>query len=343
MMLMACGKSQSSRQNTRCQRAALTDNQLDGDSLSSKQLALTFDDGPGTRTLELSSYLHAQGIRATFFVNGHCFYDSNPCGNQLSPSEVFGQVKADGHLIGNHTQDHYNLTDTSRFPIGAAGDALIVSELSATDDLINGYVPFFLFRAPYGAWNDRDQVALQSSSMGKYVGPINWNIGGAMTVSGYAADWDCWQNTNGFGAQTTEQCGNRYLSEIEQVGHGITLMHDAIYTGLSPLAGNTVDMVKYLVPLLKGKGYTFVRADEVPKIAEALSIPIPPPPPPEPKDASDDANDASENDAGDAGTLVDASVKDGSVSPPSSSSPPPISSALPPPLSAPNDPGDDCQ
>jgi hypothetical protein len=111
---------------------------------------------------------------------------------------------------------------------------------------------------------------------------VKWDFGGAMTGS-YAADWDCWQNTNGYGVMTTQQCGDRYMREIADVGRGIILMHDADYGNPSNHdvrngKGNTIDMVKYLidgnaalgVSGLAARGYTFVRLDEVPDIAASL-------------------------------------------------------------------------
>lgn len=41
-----------------------------GSGLPAKTIALTFDDGPGARTVELSHYLKDQGVRAGFFVMG---------------------------------------------------------------------------------------------------------------------------------------------------------------------------------------------------------------------------------------------------------------------------------
>ena len=256
---------------------------FEGTPIKPKQLVLTFDDGPGSRTLELSSYLRSQGIRATFFVNGHCFgasaLDNGQCqqDSSASPSDLLSQVVADGHLIGNHTQDHFDLTSLD--------DATILRELTDTDAIISPFVAsgHFVFRAPYGSWSSHDYDVLQASAMSKYVGPVKWDIGGAMTSSGYAADWDCWQNTNGYGVMTTKQCGDRYLQEIGDVGRGIILMHDADYGDVSNHdltsgKGNTIDMVKYLiegsaafnVTGLVGRGYTFLRSDEVPDIAAAL-------------------------------------------------------------------------
>jgi peptidoglycan/xylan/chitin deacetylase (PgdA/CDA1 family) len=231
-----------------------------GTPMAAKSVALTFDDGPATQTLALSSWLKTQGVRATFFVNGKNFAPS--------PGALLAQLVADGHLVANHTQNHVDLTTLS----GSA----VVSELTATDAVIAPYVPsgHFVFRAPLGAWSAADYTALHASAMDKYVGPVKWDIGGAMTAA-YAADWDCWQNNNGYGVMTTQQCGDRYVQEITDVGRGIVLMHDADYGdvanhSLTSGQGNTIDMVKYVVPLLKQQGYTFVRLDEVPDLAAAF-------------------------------------------------------------------------
>jgi hypothetical protein len=82
---------------------------------------------------------------------------------------------------------------------------------------------------------------------------------------------------------TTQQCGDRYMREIVDVGRGIILMHDADYGNPSNHdvqngKGNTIDMVKYLidgnaalgVSGLAARGYTFVRLDEVPDIAASV-------------------------------------------------------------------------
>ena len=236
-----------------------------GTPVAAKKLVLTFDDGPASQTLVLSSYLKGRGIRATFFVNG-----KNLGSNAAT---VLGQLAADGHLIGDHTQDHLDLTSLS--------DSAIVSQLVATDAIIAPYVAskHFVFRAPFGDWSAHDYSVLHASAMDKYVGPVKWDIGGSM-AGGYGADWDCWQNTNGYGVQTTKQCGDRYLREIADVGRGIVLMHDADYGdasnhALSSGKGNTVDMVKYLVEGnaalgvqgLQALAYGFLRLDEIPDIA----------------------------------------------------------------------------
>lgn len=277
---------------------------LVGTSLAAKQLALTFDDGPGSRTLELSAWLAARGIKAVFFVNGQCFGAGNPCragGAATSAAAVLAQLTADGHLVANHTQNHYDLTaDATHFPAGATGDAAIVKQLVDTDALIAPHVPGgrFLFRAPFGSFGSRPYDVLRASAMDKYVGHVGWDVGAQYVgndATGYAADWYCWQNAS----TTTKKCGDRYINEIQARGRGIVLFHDADYgnvanTNPSVGKGNTIDMVKYMVPLLEAAGYTFVRADDVPAIQALL-----PAVPDAGVDAATDAGDDAAMDAGD--------------------------------------------
>jgi peptidoglycan/xylan/chitin deacetylase (PgdA/CDA1 family) len=260
-------------------RQALGSAPIFGASLAAKQLALTFDDGPGSRTLELSAYLKAQGIKAGFFVNGQCF-EGGGCGNGQPASVVLAQLVADGHVVANHTHRHYDLTNTTQFPATPAGDTAIINELSLTDAIIAPYVAHkrFMFRAPFGAFDARAYNVLHASPMDKYVGHIEWDIGGQRTAT-TGADFACWQNDPKL---TSKGCGDLYIMETNYQGKGIVLMHDADLgnvgnTNPTSGTGNTIDMVKYMVPLLKVAGYTFVRVDEVPAI-NALLPPIPPTP-----------------------------------------------------------------
>jgi len=302
-----------------CSRAdALIASTLRGSTLAAKELALTFDDGPGSRTIELSAWLAAQGISATFFVVGE---------NVVARPGVLAALVADGHAVANHTQHHLDLTSTSAFPPGAGGDAAILAALGETDALIAPFVDAerFLFRAPYGAYGARAHGVLDASAMDKYVGPIGWDIGSERTAT-TAADWACWQNAP---TLTTKACGDLYLAEMNAVGRGIVLMHDLDNGNMSNHAlesgvGNTIDMVKYLVPILKAQGFTFVKTADVPEIAALLP---PPPPPPPPPDAGDDGGPDGGSDAGieagprDAGTPDAASARDAGASAPPADAP----------------------
>ncbi|MCL2779216.1 MAG: polysaccharide deacetylase family protein [Polyangiaceae bacterium] len=281
-LFAACSNSPSTQQ-TCSGDLAIGFGDLHGQSLPEKTLALTFDDGPGLRTSELSSYLKSQGIRATFFVMGQ---------NVTDPS-ILAQLSADGHLIGNHTWDHASITGKSTNTQHLSA-AQTVDELTQVDTIIS---PFntdnhFLFRAPYGDFDVQATNDINASPMKKYVGPINWDIGDEMGP-GQAADWACWHppaNADGSPGTPTPptQCGDLYAEQIDTVGHGIVLMHDPYFINDDPAQGGTVDMIQYLVPILKSKGYQFARVDEVPDIAALF-----PPPDTTPEAGADDQDGGS--------------------------------------------------
>ena len=69
---------------------------------SRKEIALTFDDGPHpVYTKLLLDGLRKRGVKVTFFLIGQ-----NLDGNE----DLVRQMKEDGHLIGNHSQKHMQLT-----------------------------------------------------------------------------------------------------------------------------------------------------------------------------------------------------------------------------------------
>jgi peptidoglycan/xylan/chitin deacetylase (PgdA/CDA1 family) len=186
---------------------------------------------------------------------------------------VLAQLAADGHVIGNHTKSHPDLVG------GGLTPQQMIDELADVDTLIAPYVPNnrFLFRAPFGSWNKDVYDALKTSAMNKYVGHVEWESGGYLQAPNNAADVACFQDQS----MTSKACGDLYIADIADKGtKGIVLMHDADYgdsanTNIDAGKGNTVDMVKYIVPLLKADGYTFIGVDEVPDIAAVLP-PLPP-------------------------------------------------------------------
>lgn len=69
------------------------------------EIALTFDDGPHpVYTKKLLDGLRKRGVKATFFLIGE-----NIEGNE----ELVKQMAEDGHLIGNHTWSHVDVTKMS--------------------------------------------------------------------------------------------------------------------------------------------------------------------------------------------------------------------------------------
>src|SRR5262249_39816403 len=162
-------------------------------------------------------------------------------------------------IVANHTENHVDLT--------TAAPGTIVREVSSTDAEIAPFVAEdrFLFRPPYGAWNADVEATLAKTSMKKYIGPILWDIGDRIG-SGQAGVGACWQLW-----MAVETWADLSPDEIGHKDHGIVLLHDPYFIGSDPEKGGTVDMVKYIVPILWDEGYSFVRVDEVPSIAADLS------------------------------------------------------------------------
>jgi peptidoglycan-N-acetylglucosamine deacetylase len=101
------------------------------------EVALTFDDGPGTYTRLAIAKLRKHGIKATFFVVGR---------NIALLPEAIREERAIG-AVGDHTYTHPLLT---ALPSRSA-EAEIVRTQTALERASGGGV--FLFRPPYGAHN----------------------------------------------------------------------------------------------------------------------------------------------------------------------------------------------
>lgn len=100
------------------------------------RIALTFDDGPnGEDTLAILDTLRLHNAKATFFCVGKWASRQH---------EILRRMEADGHEIGNHTQDHRKLGWMSRTEIAAQIDVAQESIAQA------GVAPPTLFRAPHG-------------------------------------------------------------------------------------------------------------------------------------------------------------------------------------------------
>jgi len=257
---VGCSKSENKGETTCNGAQALSKAPLTGASMKLKELSLTFDDGPGARTIELSQYLKEQGIRATFFVWGQAVK------NDGAGATTLQRLIDDGHLVANHTEHHYSLTQNQPT---ALTEEQVVAELADVDALLAPVVKndVWLFRPPYGHWDDKTQATLEKTPMKKYVGPILWNVGGTMGTN-QAADTECWKPAT---LKTVQECGDLYVKEIDNVGKGIVLLHDPYFIDMNnPESGGTYQMVQYIVPILKSKGYTFKRVDEVPDVAALL-------------------------------------------------------------------------
>jgi peptidoglycan/xylan/chitin deacetylase (PgdA/CDA1 family) len=238
MTLAAC--SSSVPETTAAGSAALErDVSLDASDLPDRVLSLTFDDGPAPNTVALASYLAQEGIQATFFVIGE---------RAVGKEDVLEKLRALGHLVGNHTFTHTPLT-TSADPAGEIAKTDAITARFATDGM-------FLLRAPQGKWSGGVADRLHAAALDRYVGHIHWTAGGTFSVR-TAMDWDCWKS-----GTSVPECGRGYLNEITTARRGAVLMHD--------IHDATFDLVKWIVPRLRARGFGFARLDASPAIATAL-------------------------------------------------------------------------
>jgi peptidoglycan-N-acetylglucosamine deacetylase len=115
-----------------------------------KELALTFDDGPGPYTPQILAVLKRRHVPATFFEVG--------IAEKYFHSATL-QIVADDYPIGDHTLDHAPM---SQIPPAAQRTQL----LQQTVQIGRYGAPFpRLFRPPYGLWNSATLALLRKYKM----------------------------------------------------------------------------------------------------------------------------------------------------------------------------------
>ena len=123
-----------------------------------KVVALTIDDGPSpVYTPQILRILHRYGITASFSMIGR---------NAAAFPGLAREVAAAGHMIVNHTWNHYNL--------GYMPAVAVQDEISQATDAIHaatGERPS-MFRAPYGVW----PPGVFSSCAQAGLTPLAWSV-----------------------------------------------------------------------------------------------------------------------------------------------------------------------
>jgi peptidoglycan-N-acetylglucosamine deacetylase len=124
----------------------------------SRQLALTYDDGPNDPyTWQLLELLERRGAKATFFLIGR-FVEQKP--------EIARAIVEAGHAIGSHSWDHPNLIFASASEVRR--------QLERTQRVIRDAtgVDVRLFRPPFGG--RRPATLRTARAMG--LEPVMWNV-----------------------------------------------------------------------------------------------------------------------------------------------------------------------
>ena len=189
-------------------------------SSKDKLVALTFDDGPGKFTAELLDYLAAHHVHATFFLIGR---------NAARYPALIKRMDAEGHAIGNHTQNHARLPRLS-----AAGVKKEIGDCNAVIRAAVGHDAVML-RAPGG--NANATVKAVAKDMG-------------LPIAYWSVDTRDWQSRN------TDKIVSAAFAARGGIKDGsIVLMHDIYRT--------TVDAAKIIIPRLEAQGYRFVTVPEL--------------------------------------------------------------------------------
>ncbi len=181
-----------------------------------KLVALTFDDGPSQYTGKLLDALKKHNAKATFFVVGSRL--GGEAGNALVK-----RMADEGHVVGNHSQNHKNLKYTN-----------VASEMFPAAERIKeliGHYPIVM-RCPSGNYNNAVKAYAKDIS----VPIIQWSV-----------DTIDWRDRN----KTTIL--NRAKNGIRD--GSIVLMHD--------LYSTTVEAAIELIPYLQKQGYTLVTVPEL--------------------------------------------------------------------------------
>ncbi len=180
-----------------------------------RKIAITFDDGPHpSYTEQLLDGLKERGVHATFFVTGE---------HAKMHPDIIKRMQEEGHLIGNHTYSHIQLTPKNRekFKQELIDTNAVIQEITGEEVQ---YV-----RPPYGAWDKSFEKELNMF-------PVLWTVD--------PLDW-CSSNV----ACITEKI-------VDKAGENdIILMHDYFDTSVTAA-------LKAIDELME-EGYTFVTVEEI--------------------------------------------------------------------------------
>jgi peptidoglycan-N-acetylglucosamine deacetylase len=191
-----------------------------------KQLALTYDDGPNDpHTLRLLEVLAKHEIKATFFLIGR-YVQQRP--------DLTREIVQAGHAVGNHTFTHPLLTFKSA--------AEIRQELSDCNAALKDALgqPPSLFRPPFGG----RRPAVLRIARGLGLEPVMWNVTGF--------DWTAPPST------VIEQ---KVANQIR--GGDVILLHDGGHQQMGADRSQTVQATDHLITKYKSEAYEFKTIPEM--------------------------------------------------------------------------------
>lgn len=180
-----------------------------------KKIAITFDDGPHPYyTEQLLDGLQERKVKATFFVTGE---------HAETYPELVQRMYEEGHLIGNHTYDHMQLSKNNRqeYKEQLVKTNEIIAEITGKEVLF--------VRPPYGTWDKTLEKDLNMFPVLWTIDPMDWCSDNAACIT------------------------QKILADVEE--NAIILMHDSY--------ASTVTAALQVVDELQAQGYEFVTVDEI--------------------------------------------------------------------------------
>ena len=177
--------------------------------------AITFDDGPhSVCTPKLLDGLKERGVKATFFVLGQ---------NIQGKEEILRRMLGEGHLIGNHTFSHRDLTALSE----KEAEQEVIRAGNAIYEAAGVYTAFI--RPPFGRWPENLDFRMTMV-------PVLWTLD--------SRDWEL-KDASAVAARVLEQAEDGE----------VILMHDCYET--------SVEAALQIIDEMQKQGFEFVTVDEM--------------------------------------------------------------------------------
>ena len=213
-------------------------------NLKTKEVFLTFDDGPSQNSEEILKILKENDVHATFFILGSQLAN-NPQMQQVVKDEIY-----QGNAIANHSYSH----DYKKlYPNNVLNISNTMNEINETNKILQNILcsdfDARVLRLP-GGYMSRYYYKDPNLSL------FNKTLDDAHITS---IDWDAETGDATTGGQvSTQTLVNNAMNHINNLNQPVILMHD------SSTKKDTVEALPYLIKALKDKGYKFMVIENAP-------------------------------------------------------------------------------